>query len=149
MFLSQWRKSLFKKFFKKSVLVQIHLTTNISYYDMVIFWTLYIFAEGKSTLGTKALKTIYYIDIKYGIAYFRILKKKFFEKWKNDKSKTLEILVISEILFRVFLFPSFWFCSRAKIENSDLKISEKNFRDFRDFWGFRVFDLVLINFSNF
>ena len=33
-------------------------------------------------------------------------------------------------------------CPTAKIENSDLKILEKNFRHFRDFRGFRVFDLA-------
>ena len=43
------------------------------------------------------------------------------------KSETSEIL---EILFRVFLFLSFRFCPTAKVENSDLKISEKNFRVF-------------------
>ena len=59
------------------------------------------------------------------------------KKWQIQNSETSEI---SEILFRVFLFPSFRFCPRAKIENSDLKISEENFRDFR---GFRVFDLAL------
>ena len=53
---------------------------------MVIFWTLYIFVERENTL--KALKTIDNIDIKNGIAYFRILKKSFFEKLKNGKSKT-------------------------------------------------------------
>ena len=35
---------------KKGILVKIHLTANISYYDMVIFTTFYIFAEGKNTL---------------------------------------------------------------------------------------------------
>ena len=55
------------------------------------------------------------------------------KKWQIENSE------ISEILFRVFLFPSFRFCPRAKIENSYLKISEKNSRDFR---GFRVFDLA-------
>ena len=39
-----------------------------------------------------------------------------------ENSETSEIL---EILFRVFLFLSFRFCSTAKTENSDLKISEK------------------------
>ena len=48
-----------------------------------------------------------------------------FEKW--------EISEIWEQFFRVFLFPSFRFCLIAKIENSDLKILQKNFRDFRDF----------------
>ena len=35
------------------------------------------------------------------------------------------------------IIPSFRFCPKAKIENSDLKILEKNFR------GFQVFDLAL------
>ena len=78
----------------------------MSYYDMVIFSTLYIFAEGKSTLETKALKTIHNVDIKYGIACFRILKKKVFWKMKKWQIENSEI---SEILFRVFLFPSFPF----------------------------------------
>ena len=58
------------------------------------------------------------------------------KKWQIENSETSEIL---EILFRVFLFPSFRFCPTAKIENSDINISEKFFRDFR---GFRVFDLA-------
>ena len=98
-------------------------------------------------MEAKALKTVHNIDIKYGIAYFRILKKKLFwkiKKWQIENSETLEISEILEILFRFFLFPSFWFCPSAKIENLDLKISEKNFRDFRDFRGFRVFDLTYI-----
>ena len=37
------------------------------------------------------------------------------------------------------VIPSFHFFPTAKIENSDSKISEKTFQDFR---GFRVFDLV-------
>ena len=56
---------------------------------------------------------------------------------KSEKSE------ISGKLPRVFLFPSFLFCPTAKIENSDLKISEKNFLDFRDFQGFRVFDRAI------
>ena len=40
------------------------------------------------------------------------------------------------------VIPSFWFCPTAKIENSDLKISGKNFLDFLDFRGFRVFDMA-------
>ena len=52
------------------------------------------------------------------------------KKWQIENLET------SEILFRVFLFPSFRFCTIAKIENSDLKISGKNFR------VFRVFDLA-------
>ena len=42
--------------------------------------------------------------------------------WQIENSETSEV---SEILFRVFLFPSFQFCPIGKIENSDLKISEK------------------------
>ena len=37
------------------------------------------------------------------------------------------------------VIPSFRFFPTAKIENSDSKISEKTFQDFR---GFQVFDLV-------
>ena len=58
------------------------------------------------------------------------------KKWQIENSETSEISEISEILFRVFLFPSFRFCPIAKIENSDLKILEKNFR------VFQVFDLA-------
>ena len=61
------------------------------------------------------------------------------KKWQIENSKTSEISEILEILFRVLLFPSFAVCPIAKIENSDLKISDKNFRDFR---VFRVFDLA-------
>ena len=58
------------------------------------------------------------------------------KKWQIENSE------ISEILFRVFLFPNFRFCPTAKTENSDLKISEKNLRVFRDF---RVFVLAVNN----
>ena len=106
-------------------------------------WT-YIFGEGKNTL--KCFETERNIDRKYGITYCRKLKKKrsFLEneKWQTENSETSEISEISEILFRVFLFPSFRFCPIAKTENSDLKISEKNFLFFWDFRVFRVFDLT-------
>ena len=63
------------------------------------------------------------------------------KKWQIENSETSEIL---EILFRVFLFPSFRFCPTAKIENSDINISENFFRDFRVFdLAFRSFDIVL------
>ena len=52
------------------------------------------------------------------------------KKWQIKNSETSEILEISEILFRVFLFPSFRFCPITKIENLDLKISEKEFSEF-------------------
>ena len=55
------------------------------------------------------------------------------EKGQIKNSEKLEKSEISEKLFQVFLFPSFRFCPTTKIENSDLKISEKNVRDFRDF----------------
>ena len=64
------------------------------------------------------------------------------KKWQIENSEKLEISEISEILFRVLLFPSFRFCLPAKNENLDLKILKKNFRDFRDFQGFQVFDLA-------
>ena len=62
------------------------------------------------------------------------------KKWQIENSEKSKKLEISEKLFRVFFFPSFRFCPTAKIENSNLKILEKNFRDFR---GFRVFDLAI------
>ena len=68
-------------------------------------------------------------------------KKRLRKKMKKGQIENLEKSQISEIsekLFRVFLFPSFRFCHTTKIRNSDLKISEKNFRDFR---GFQVFEL--------
>ena len=61
------------------------------------------------------------------------------KKWQIENSEKSEI---SEKLSQVFVFPSFRFCPTAKIENSDLKISEKNFLDFLDFRGFRVFNLA-------
>ena len=64
------------------------------------------------------------------------------KKWQIENSEKSEKSEILEKLSRVFLFPSFRFCPTAKIENSDLKISGKNFRDFRDFRGFRVFNLA-------
>ena len=63
------------------------------------------------------------------------------KKWQIENSETSEVSKISEILFRVFLFPRFRFCPIAKIENSDLKILEKNFQAFRDFRVFRVFQV--------
>ena len=50
--------------------------------------------------------------------------------WQIKNSEISEIL---DILFRVSLFPSFRFYPTAKIENLDLKISEKKFRVFRGF----------------
>ena len=58
------------------------------------------------------------------------------KKWQIENSETSEI---SEILFRVFLFPSFRFCPTAKIENSDLKISGENCPSFLSFPRFPSF----------
>ena len=75
--------------------------------------------------------------------YFRILKKKLKnEKMANRNSEKSEKSEISEKLFRVFLFPSVRFCPTAKIENWNLKILEKFFRNFRDFQGFQGFHLA-------
>ena len=52
------------------------------------------------------------------------------KKWEIEN---LEKSEISEKLFRVFLFSSFQSFPTAKIQSSDLKISEKNSRDFRGF----------------
>ena len=65
------------------------------------------------------------------------------KKCQIKNSETSEISYISEI-FRVFLFPSFWFCTTANIENSDLKILEKIFWDFWVSWVFSLacFDII-------
>ena len=55
------------------------------------------------------------------------------KKWQIENLEKSEISEISEKLFRVFLFLSFRFCPTAKIEKLDIKISEKDFRDFRSF----------------
>ena len=47
--------------------------------------------------------------------------------WQIENSETSEILEIWEVLLPFFSFSSFQFCFIAKIENSDLKIQEKNF----------------------
>ena len=58
------------------------------------------------------------------------------KKWQIENSEKSEMSEISEKLFQVFLFSSCQFCPTVKIENSDIKILEKNSRDFRDFRGF-------------
>ena len=58
----------------------------------------------------------------------------FFEKWKNGKSKTRKSWKSRKSRRNYSEF-----CPTAKIENSDLKFLEKNFRDFR---GFLVFDMA-------
>ena len=61
------------------------------------------------------------------------------KKPQIENSEKSEISEISEKLFRVFLFPSFRFSPTAKIENSDLKISEKKFPRFPRFPRFPSF----------
>ena len=63
------------------------------------------------------------------------------KKWQIENSEKSKVSEISKELFRVFFFSSFRLYPAAKIENSDFKISERNFRDFR---GFRVFDLAVL-----
>ena len=108
----------------------------LSYFIAV--WNYYVFCL-KELLYTGfrlALKTIYNIDIKYGIAYFRILKKIFLKNEKMANQKLGNLGNLGNII------PSFRFYPTAKIKSSDLKISEIFFRDFRDFRCFRVFDLA-------
>ena len=71
----------------------------------------------------------------------KTLRKKM-KKWQIENSEKSEILKISKKVFWVFLFQSFRFWPAKKIENSDLKILENNFRDFRDLRVFWVFDLA-------
>ena len=68
--------------------------------------------------------------------------KKENEKVAYRKLEKVENLRNLGKVIPIFLFPSLRFYSTAKIENTDLKISEKNPRDFRDF---RVFDLTNIS----
>ena len=86
------------------------------------------------------MKTKHNIDRKYGIAYCSILKKKGFlknEKAANWKLRNLGNLGNLGNIITSFLISKF--CPTAKIENSDLKILEKNLRVFR---VFKVFDLA-------
>ena len=83
-------------------------------------------------------------NVKKNLQNTYIKKRKKMKKWQIESSKTSEILEISEKLFRVFLFPSFHFCSTAKFENLDLKILEKKFRDFLDIRSPRIFDLAVL-----
>ena len=66
------------------------------------------------------------------------------KKWQIENLETLEISEISEILFRVSLFPSFQFCPTAKSKKLGFKNLGNKFRDFRCFLGFRVFDLAVL-----
>ena len=49
---------------------------------------------------------------------------------KKGKSKTQKPRKSRKYYSEFFLFPNFRFCPKAKIKNLDLKISEKNVRDF-------------------
>ena len=134
MFLSQWRKWLFKKFFKKERRFIIDVSHNKYTFlrDGNILNITYFYWKKKHF---KRLWKQYIIsNIKYGIAYFRILKKIFFWKMKKWQIRNSEI---SEILFRVF---SFLILAVGKNRKFGFKNLEKNFRDSQDFRGFRVFD---------
>ena len=76
------------------------------------------------------MKTIYNIDIKYGIAYFSILKKSGNEKKANEKLENLGNLGN--------IIPSVRFWPTAETKNSCLKNLGKNCGDFRDIRVFRV-----------
>ena len=64
------------------------------------------------------------------------------KKWLIENSEKSEILKISEKLFPSFLISKFSVLPYSQNGKSDLKILEKNFRDFRYFRGFRAFDLA-------
>ena len=71
------------------------------------------------------------------------IKKRIEErKWKIGKSKTRKSWKSqkSRKNYSKFYYSEFSILSNRQIENSDLKISENNFRDFQ---LFRVFDLAL------
>ena len=57
-------------------------------------------------------------------------------KKENEKVANRKLGKIGNLGNLGKVIPSFRFCPRGKIENSDLKILEKNFRDFQ------VFDLA-------
>ena len=59
------------------------------------------------------------------------------KKWQMENSETSKISEISEILFRVFLFPSFRVFPTAKIENPGIRKLGKNFPRFPRFPSFR------------
>ena len=76
--------------------------------------------------------------------YFRILRKIFLKNNEKMANRNLgsEKSRKSRKINPSFLISEFSILPTTKIENSDLKILEKNFRDFR---GFRVFDLAQFN----
>ena len=71
--------------------------------------------------------------------YFRILKKFFFEKWTNGKSKARKNWKSQE-----FLISEFSILPYSQNRNVGFKNLGRNFRDFR---GFRVFDLTILSAS--
>ena len=95
----QWRKWLFKKFLKKDR----HFSLDPPHNKYVFLRTLYIFPERKNTL--KGFENNTNIDIKYGIAYFRIMKKKVF--LKNEKNGKLKTVGNLENIFPSFLISDF------------------------------------------
>ena len=73
------------------------------------------------------------------------LKKEKKIKKENEKVGNRKLGKVGNLRNLGKIISSFRFCPKAKIQNSDLKISEKMFRDFRDFRGFRVFDLAILS----
>ena len=68
---------------------------------------------------------------------------------KNEKIANWELGKVGNLGNLGKIIPSFRFSPTAKIENSDFKFLEKNFRDFRDFQGFQVFHLASQEVCNF
>ena len=72
-------------------------------------------------------------DLKTNIKKGKNKLREKMKKWQIKNSEKLEILEISEKLFRVFFFLSFRFFPTAKLKNLDLKISKKKFPRFPSF----------------
>ena len=70
------------------------------------------------------------------------LQKRGKNKTENEKVANRKLGKAGNLENLRKVIPSFRFYPTVKIENSDLKISQKNFRDFQDFRGYRVFDLA-------
>ena len=73
------------------------------------------------------------------------MQKKKKNKKENEKVENRKLGNLENFGNLGNIIPSFQFCPTAKIENSDLKISEENLRDFREFRGFRVFDPAIMS----
>ena len=72
-------------------------------------------------------------DLKTNIKKGKNKLREKMKKWQIKNSEKLEILEISEKLFRVFFFLSFRFFPTAKLKNLDLKISKKKISEISEF----------------